>query len=183
MCNEVPVYVLMGTCGCGKSIIAQKLVKLLNCPYIEGDSLHPKSNIEKMSNGIPLTDEDRWQWLESVRDSYVQKSNEIFPQNISKIRVVIATCSSLKKLYRDILREVPSGLCRVTFVFLKGSYQLIDARLKSRKNHFMASNMLESQWKTLEEPDPQYESVIIQDISEKIDVITERLVNIIVNQL
>jgi gluconokinase len=83
-----------------------------------------------------LTDEDRLQWLESVRDSYVQKSNEIFTRNKSKIRVVIATCSSLKKVYRDILREVPLGLCRVTFVYLKARYQLIDAKLKSRKKSF-----------------------------------------------
>jgi gluconokinase len=183
MCEEVPVYVLMGTCGCGKTTIAEKLAKLLNCPFIEGDLLHPKSNVEKMSKGIPLTDEDRWQWLESVRDSYVAKAKDILNDKKSKSRVVIATCSSLKKVYRDILRDVPLGVCRVTFIYLKGSYQLIDSRMKLRKNHYMAPNMLDSQWKILEEPDPLFESVIIQDISGETDVIAESLEKIIVNQL
>jgi len=181
--NEVPVYVLMGTCGCGKTTIGQELVKRLNCQFVEGDTLHPQSNVEKMSKGIPLTDDDRWLWLELVRDSYVQRARDILSGEKSRSRVVIATCSSLRKVYRDILREVPSGVCRVTFVYLKGSYQLIEARMKSRKNHFMATNMLDSQWKTLEEPDPQQESVIIQDISDDTDVIVEKLVNAIASQL
>jgi gluconokinase len=183
MCEEVPVYVLMGTCGCGKTTIAQNLVKLLNCPFIEGDLLHSKSNVEKMSKGIPLTDEDRWQWLESVRDSYVIKAKDILNDKKSKSRVVIATCSSLRKVYRDILRDVPLGVCRVTFIYLKGSYELIYSRMKSRKNHYMASNMLDSQWKILEEPDPLFESVIVQDISDETHVIAESLEKIILNQL
>ena len=175
MTNEVPVYVLMGTCGCGKTTIAELLVNKLNCQYIEGDALHPTANVKKMSDGIPLTDEDRWGWLRSIRDTYVKKANLISSQVKSHNRVIIVTCSALRRVYRDLLREVPKGLCRVVFIYLKGSYELIESRMKSRQNHFMASNMLKSQWKTLEEPDPQHEEVIIQDISLKTDDIIESL--------
>lgn len=85
-------------------------------------------------------------------------------QNDSR-RIILATCSSLKRSYRDLLRDVPSDICSVTFIYLKGTYDLILNRMKERKNHFMGHHMLDSQWATLEEPDPNSEDVIVQDIS------------------
>ena len=176
MGNEVPIYILMGTCGCGKTTIGEQLVKKLNCSFIEGDLLHPKANVEKMSAGIPLNDDDRWGWLSQIRNTFVDMAKNRASEPMSKNRLIIVTCSSLRKVYRDILRTVPDGLCRVVFIYLKGDYELLQNRMKSRKNHFMAANMLESQWKTLEEPDPQQESVIIQDISLDTDTIVANLV-------
>ncbi len=141
MCNEVRVYVLMGTCGCGKWTFAQKLVKLLNCPYIES---YTTSKI-KYRKDVKWNPIDWWGQIAMTRISSWFLCSEIELNFFSKQKQKLCSySSSLKKVYRDILREVPSGLCRVTFVYLKRSYRLIDARLKSRKNHFMASNILES---------------------------------------
>ncbi|CAG2169446.1 unnamed protein product [Oppiella nova] len=183
MVAEVPVYVLMGTCGCGKTTYAELLVNRFQCQYIEGDLLHPKANVDKMSAGIPLTDDDRWGWLTSIRDTYVQKAREVAAKGVDRSGIIIVTCSSLRKVYRDLLRDVPKGLCRVVFVYLKGTYSLIESRMRARSDHFMASNMLDSQWRTLEEPDPQHEAVIIQDISGDTEAIVENLVQEISKQL
>lgn len=175
MVNQVVVYVLMGTCGCGKTTVAEGLVKQIKCHFIEGDALHPKANVDKMSAGIPLTDDDRWGWLRSIRDAYVNKARELANEDDRAKRLVVVTCSSLRKAYRDLMREVPKDLCKVVFIYLKGSYQLIESRLKARQNHFMATNMLKSQWATLEEPDPQHEEVIIQDIDLDMEDIIDSL--------
>ncbi|CAG2120999.1 unnamed protein product [Medioppia subpectinata] len=124
---EVPVYVLMGTCGCGKTTYAEALVKEFGCHSIEGDRLHPTANVDKMSAGIPLTDDDRWGWLSDIRHTYVQKASQIVAQGLSGTSgLIIVTCSALRLVYRDLLRDVPKGSCRVVFVYLKGSYELID---------------------------------------------------------
>jgi gluconokinase len=101
-------------------------------------------------------DDDRWSWLEKIRDTineHVEKED---------CRSLVVTCSSLRKVYRDILVQVPKAT--VTFVYLKGSPELLAERMGARKNHFMASNMLQSQLNTLEEPDPATENVIVTDI-------------------
>ncbi|CAG2102820.1 unnamed protein product [Medioppia subpectinata] len=181
---EVPVYVLMGTCGCGKTTYAEALVKEFGCHYIEGDRLHPTANVNKMSAGIPLTDDDRWGWLAAIRDTYVQKATEIVAQGLSGTSgIIVVTCSALRLVYRDLLRDVPKGSCRVVFVYLKGTYELLDSRMKARSGHFMASNMLNSQWKTLEEPDSQREDVILQDISADTDTVVKNLIKEIKKQL
>ena len=170
---------MMGTCGCGKTTVAQGLVQQLQCPFIEGDTLHPKANVDKMAAGIPLTDDDRWGWLRTIREAYTSIARELSDEEDRTKRIIVVTCSSLKKAYRDLLREVPNELCKVVFIYLKGSYQLIDSRMKARQNHFMASNMLKSQWATLEEPDPQQEEVIIQDI----DIDMKDIVNSLCQQI
>ncbi|KAI9481200.1 MAG: shikimate kinase [Benjaminiella poitrasii] len=161
----VPIFVLMGTAGCGKTSVACEMQKILNCQYLEGDSLHPQSNVDKMAAGHPLDDDDRWPWLRSIRDHLIVKAKEAYNDNAnSPSRVVVVTCSSLKKVYRDILREVPSELGTVIFVYLKGTPELLLERIQSRKGHFMPASMLKSQLDTLEEPDEKVENVIIASI-------------------
>lgn len=140
--SQVGPIVIMGVSGSGKSLIGKGLAEALGVPFIEGDALHGESNVEKMRNGVPLTDEDRWPWLSRVADELVAQS---------KVHGgAVAACSSLKKAYRDHLREKAGAALR--FVFLKGGKDLLGARLSMRRDHFMPLSLLESQLATLEEP-------------------------------
>lgn len=134
-----PILVLMGVCGCGKSTIAEHISNSCNLPYAEADDFHPQSNIDKMSAGIPLTDQDRLPWLNSI-------ANWI-DERITNNQSAIVTCSALKKEYRDILRRP-----EVVFVYMQGSYEEVMERLSQRKDHFMKPNMLQSQFDILQEP-------------------------------
>ncbi|ORE10604.1 shikimate kinase [Rhizopus microsporus var. microsporus] len=163
--TPVPIFVLMGTAGCGKTSVAEQIQLYLGCKYLEGDSLHPPQNVQKMTSGQPLNDDDRWPWLRSIRDHIIAQAQELQPlDNDSKKRVVVVTCSSLRKVYRDILRQVPEELGTVIFVYLKGSYELLLQRIQNRKGHFMPAKMLQSQIDTLEEPDEKIEKVIVASI-------------------
>jgi len=131
----------MGVSGSGKSTIATALAEHLGWTFEDGDRFHPASNVAKMSAGHPLTDEDRWPWLQAI-------ANEIDRVCQSGGHVVIA-CSALKRTYRDLLVH---GRNDVRIVFLDGSQALIAGRLASRKGHFMPPGLLDSQFKTLERP-------------------------------
>jgi gluconokinase len=133
----------MGVSGCGKSTIAQLLSERLGWPFEEGDSLHPAANVVKMAAGHPLTDADRWPWLEKVAD-WIE-------DELDAGRSGIITCSALKRSYRDILDRRGSG---VEFVYLAGTHAEIAARLGHREGHFMPASLLDSQFATLEEPAP-----------------------------
>ncbi|HSN37176.1 MAG TPA: gluconokinase [Arthrobacter sp.] len=134
-----PVLVVMGVSGSGKSTVAGLLAERLGWDFAEGDDLHPVSNVAKMHAGQPLTDEDRWPWLESIA-GWIRAHTE------SRTPGVI-TCSALKKRYRDVLRG--EG---VVFVFLDGSRDRISDRLASRHGHFMPPALLASQFEALEAP-------------------------------
>lgn len=115
--------------------------------------------------GEPLNDDDRWPWLRIIRDNLKERAEAMLAlDTTSPTRVIVLTCSSLRRVYRDILREVPSELATITFVYLKGSPELLQERIAGRKGHFMAAKMLQSQLDTLEEPDENQESVIVADI-------------------
>jgi len=131
------VLVIMGVAGTGKSTVAGLLAGQLGWDLAEGDDLHPEANVEKMSSGVPLTDEDRWPWLDRI-------SGWIHGQ-IDAGKSGVITCSALKRVYRDRMRE-PG----VVFVHLDGSAEQIGARLSKRLDHFMPASMLESQLATLE---------------------------------
>src|ERR1700712_2357218 len=133
--------IVMGVSGSGKSTIGDKLAKRLGWSYEDGDRFHPASNVAKMSAGQPLTDEDRWPWLQAIAD-------EIDRIAAAGQRAVIA-CSALKRAYRDILVH---GRDDVRIVFLDGTQDLIAKRLTARKGHFMPPGLLDSQFKTLEPP-------------------------------
>jgi gluconokinase len=159
--------VVMGVSGSGKTTIADRLAERLGWPCEDGDKYHPKSNVEKMSAGHPLTDEDRWPWLNAIADEI---------DRVCKARGhVVVACSALKRKYRDVLLR---GRDDVRIVFLNGTQKLIAGRLALRKDHFMPPGLLDSQFKTLETPGPD-ENVI--DVS--IDASVERIVDDIIRNL
>lgn len=134
--------IIMGVAGCGKTTIGGFLARDLACDFKDADDFHPKSNIDKMNAGLPLDDEDREPWLQLVRD-YVDS-------HIHESRQCVVACSALKQSYRDILQSGMSP--QIVFVYLKTEPQVVFERLMSRPSHFMKSNLLDSQFSTLEEP-------------------------------
>jgi len=151
--------IVMGVSGSGKSTVGAALAEELRLPFLEGDSLHPKSNIEKMSAGIPLTDEDRWPWLDQIGARLAQAPDGI-----------IISCSALKKTYRDRLRAAAGA--QLAFIFLDGSLAVLREHMGHRTGHFMPLSMLDSQLATLEPPTGE-PLVLRQDIAEPIDRIVE----------
>ncbi len=131
--------IVMGVSGSGKSTVGEKLAEALNLPFLEGDSLHPKSNVDKMASGIPLQDEDRWPWLDKIGERMAVAEQGL-----------IVSCSSLKKSYRERLRAAVGG--QLAFVFLDGSFEVLHEHMGHRTGHFMPVTMLESQLATLESP-------------------------------
>jgi gluconokinase len=163
--GEVPcALVVMGVSGSGKSTIADKLAERLNWSYEDGDKFHPASNVAKMRAGQPLTDEDRWPWLQAIAD-------EIDRVCRAGQNAVIA-CSALKRAYRDILLH---GRNDVRIIFLRGTQDLIANRLAERKGHFMPAGLLASQFKTLEPPDAS-ENPVIVSIDASVDAIVDDIV-------
>jgi gluconokinase len=157
--------VVMGVCACGKTTVGVKLAQALGAKFIDGDDLHPKANILKMSRGEPLNDDDRKPWLERIRDAAFSLE--------SKNELGVIVCSALKKEYRDQIRD---GNQSVTFLFLDGNYDLIIQRMKARKGHFMKENMVESQFSALQRPDNE-ERVVVVDIDTDIDQVLARAVH------
>lgn len=135
------ILVVMGVSGSGKTTIGELLSKRLGWTLLDADDFHPPGNIEKMRSGIPLTDEDRWPWLDRL--------NALLRQRDSNGESALLACSALKQKYRD---RLGAGLKDLRWVYLKGSFELIEARLKARKGHYMKAGLLESQFATLEEP-------------------------------
>lgn len=131
----------MGVSGCGKSTVGKLLAQELDIPFFDGDDFHPEANIKKMSNGQPLNDDDRQGWLETL--------NDLAKQQLTKNSCVIV-CSALKQKYRDTLSL--HIITETKWVYLLGSFDQIFERLNSRDNHFMPSELLKSQFDTLEEP-------------------------------
>jgi gluconokinase len=165
---ETPcTLVVMGVSGSGKSTIAEQLAARLGWRYVDGDLFHPPANVAKMSAGHPLTDEDRWPWLRAI-------AAEIDRLAAAGTRAVVA-CSALKRAYRDILVH---GRDDVRIVFLDGTKDLIAKRLAARKGHFMPPGLLDSQFKTLEPPQPSERPITVS-----IDASVGGIVNDIVRQL
>jgi gluconokinase len=142
--------VVMGVSGCGKSFIGDRLAQALGGIFADADDFHPPANLEKMANGIPLTDADRWPWLEVLREQIVLHR--------SGTDCYVLACSALKQIYRDRLRGDDSQEI-LSFVYLKGSKELIRQRMEQR-DHFMPPALLDSQFNTLEEP----QGAIVVDI-------------------
>ncbi|AQQ41487.1 MULTISPECIES: gluconokinase [Burkholderia] len=137
------ILIAMGVSGAGKSLIGEMLAERLSCSYTDGDAFHSAANKEKMHHGIPLTDEDRWPWLRTIRAAIEEKQHAG--------ETAVFTCSSLKRSYREVLRGADTD---VRFVYLKGSFEVLQERLKSRTGHFFDPSLLKSQLDTLEEPGP-----------------------------
>jgi gluconokinase len=163
--GEVPcALVVMGVSGSGKSTIAGKLAERLNWSYEDGDEFHPASNVAKMRAGQPLTDEDRWPWLQAIADEVERVCR-------AGQHAVIA-CSALKRAYRDLLVH---GRNDVRIIYLAGTQDLIADRLAQRKDHFMPAGLLASQFKTLEPPDAS-ENPVNVSIDASVDAIVDDIV-------
>lgn len=145
---EQPVLVIMGVSGTGKSTVAGILAGQLGWDLEEGDDLHPAENVAKMAAGQPLTDEDRWPWLDQVAAWITEHTTGGTPG--------IITCSALKRIYRDRMRGP-----NVVFVHLAGSKDEIGHRLAARSEHFMPATLLDSQISTLEPPGPDENTLVV----------------------
>ncbi|KAJ9430940.1 MULTISPECIES: gluconokinase [Pantoea] len=152
------VFILMGVSGSGKSAVANQVSHQLNTAFLDGDFLHPRSNIMKMADGHPLDDTDRQPWLQALNDAAfaMQRTQEIS----------IIVCSALKKSYRDILRQ---GNENLKFIYLQGDFETIESRLKARKGHFFKPQMLVTQFATLQEPGADEPDVLVVDINHSLD--------------
>ena len=136
------IIILMGVSGAGKTTVGKLLALDLGWTFYEGDDLHPRSNVVKMAQGIPLTDEDRWPWLDRIR--------LLIDNLVSRGESSVIASSALKQAYRD---QLVGDEDDVKLVYLKGEFQLISERLEGRQDHFMKSGLLESQFSAMEEPD------------------------------
>ncbi|KAJ4144514.1 hypothetical protein LMH87_003395 [Akanthomyces muscarius] len=166
------VLVVCGPAASGKSSIAQALANEFGFQYIEGDSHHPQSSIDKMSSGIPLSDDDRWDWLVGLRelaDKELQAGH----------RGVVVSCSALKHTYRDVIRILPDERQGVflRFIYLKVSPEVLLARIKARNGHFMKDSMLKSQLDSLEEPLASETDVITVDADVELSDVTNSVIS------
>ena len=149
--SEQPqVIVLMGVSGCGKSTIGTELSRVLGWPFRDADSFHPPANIEKMSQSIALTDDDRWPWLDAIGGWIGERLGSAQPG--------IVSCSALKRAYRTRIGAKRQG---VRLVYLLGSQDMIASRLAARTDHFMPADLLASQFAVLEEPGPEEKALVV----------------------
>lgn len=145
--------ILFGVTGVGKTTVGLQLAAQLGWKFYDADNFHPPANVDKMTRGIPLTDEDRVPWLESLRAQ--------IERNLQAGEPAVLACSALKEEYRQQLQVDD----RVKLVYLKGDFEMIQQRLQARRGHFMNPTLLHSQFETLEEPPPQQEGVFVVDAS------------------
>ena len=138
------VVIVMGVSGSGKTAVGQALAETLGWSFEDADGWHPAANVEKMRSGRPLTDEDRQPWLGSL--------NRAIRKWVEQGTGVVLACSALKAQYRQALRAGVGDAQAVRFVYLKGTFDEIDERLKQRRGHFMPESLLRSQFETFEEP-------------------------------
>lgn len=141
--------VIMGVSGCGKTSVGLGISARLGLPYVDGDDLHPAANVAKMAAGIPLTDDDRWPWLDAVAGVLADRAP------------VIVGCSALKRAYRDRLRAGAGGAVR--FIHLTGPRDLIASRMAARTGHYMPPALLDSQFAALEPPGPDEAAAVSID--------------------
>ncbi|TVZ59122.1 6-phosphogluconate dehydrogenase/gluconokinase [Flavobacteriaceae bacterium MAR_2010_105] len=156
------MIVIMGVSGCGKTTIGEQLAQALALPFYDADDFHPPSNIDKMKHNIALTDTDREPWLLTLANHMSDWENH---------GGAVLSCSALKESYRALL----GSKSNITWVYLKGSFDLIHSRLKNRKDHYMTSELLQSQFDTLEEPDYGIHIAIDQSPEQIIATILSKL--------
>ncbi len=157
------VLVVMGVSGCGKSTVGALLAQQLKWEFGDGDWLHPPANVDKMSRGVPLTDDDRLPWLNAIAAWIDQKRTN---------GCGVITCSALKRHYREILVGARPD---VRLVYLKGDEPLISRRLSTRNEHFMPASLLRSQFETLEEPGPDENPIVVSIEPTPLDIASQVL--------
>ncbi|KAF7504860.1 hypothetical protein GJ744_001658 [Endocarpon pusillum] len=159
------IWVITGPAGCGKTTVAQYLMKQLSLPYVEGDDYHSKASKHKMASNIPLTDDDRWSWLIELRKEAMKR--------LQSSQGVIVTCSALKHRYRDVLRvahyENPN--IQVHFIYLRADRKTLQERVANRQNHYMKKEMVNSQLDNLEEPEEEEWDAMSVDVRSTPEVV------------
>lgn len=156
------VLVVMGVSGSGKTTVAAMLARELGWTFEDGDWFHPPANVEKMAAGTPLTDKDRWPWLQAIAD-WIASTHEAGHHGI-------LACSALKREYRAVLVGGLTDAVRI--VYLEGDKELIGARMALRQGHFMPPQLLESQFKALEPPDEDENPITVSIDRHPRDVVT-----------
>ena len=144
------IVIVFGVSGAGKTTIGKLLARELGSRFIEADDFHPTANVEKMRSGHPLTDEDRWPWLERLREQ--------IKRALAAGENAVLACSTLKRAYRDRLGVSEE----VMFVLLRGDFPLVEKQLRSRRRHFMNPDLLQRQFDDLEEPQPDEHVLTVQ---------------------
>jgi gluconokinase len=157
--SAVPI-VVMGVSGSGKTVTGTRLAAALGRPFVDADDLHPLANKEKMARGIPLTDEDRWGWLDTVGE------------RLAGGGPIVVACSALKRAYRDRLRATAPD---AVFVHLHGSRELLASRMGHRVHEFMPVTLLESQLATLEPLQPDERGVVV-DVTPELPEVVQNIV-------
>jgi gluconokinase len=158
----------MGVSGSGKSAVASEVAHQLKAAFLDGDFLHPRCNIMKMASGEPLNDDDRKPWLQALNDAAFAM------QRTNKVSLIV--CSALKKVYRDQLRD---GNPNLSFIYMKGDFEVIESRLKARKGHFFKTQMLVTQFETLEEPKSDEPDVLVVDIDQTLEGVVASTIDVI----
>ena len=151
--------VVMGVSGSGKSTVGELLADRLGVDYADADEFHDDASVAKMSAGVPLTDEDRWPWLERIGTWLVEREQT----------GAVATCSALKRSHRDVLRR---NAADVWFVHCSASEELIKTRLDKRRNHFMPASLLRSQFQELQPPQADERAVVV-DVSRPLEEVVD----------
>jgi gluconokinase len=154
--------VVMGVSGCGKTTVGRLLAQRLDWPFFDADDLHSAENIEKMRRAIPLTDDDRASWLDTLAN--------LLKTQLAAGQSMVLACSALRQVYREHIR---GGQNSVYFIYLKGNYELILKRLQQRRGHYMPPAMLSSQFATLEEP----EDALTIEINDSPAQITDQIIH------
>ena len=159
--------IVMGVSGSGKSTIGALIAGALGVPFVDGDALHPQSNIEKMAGGKPLNDDDRWPWLTVVGQTLAEAG--------ATGKGMVIACSALRRAYRQtILDSAPQA----RFVHLDGSREVLSARIEGRSGHFMPPSLLDSQFATLE-PLGADEPGMVIDIDQAVaEIVSEAVAKI-----
>jgi gluconokinase len=159
-----PILVVMGVSGAGKTTVGELIAERLDWPFVDGDDLHPKANIDKMRSGVPLTDADRGPWLAAIGAWIDARAMADQPG--------VVACSALKRAYRDSLRK---GRPQVRIVYLRGSQTEIAERLAHRAGHFWPAKLLASQFADLEPPSAD-EHAIVVDIGEAPEAVAKAVI-------
>ena len=165
--HEPSAIVVMGVAGSGKSTVASRLAARLGWDFAEADVFHSAANVAKMQAGTPLTDDDRWPWLDALAQRIARAH--------ATGRPCVVACSALRRVYRE---RLAAGGGDVRFVYLRGDFATIEGRLAARTGHYMPASLLESQFRTLEEPGPDEPAITVSTLGApdaQVDEIVRRL--------
>ena len=155
------IIVVMGVSGSGKSTVGEALARSLGWPFLDADDFHPQSNVDKMARGTPLTDDDRWPWLDRIAGELARI--------LARGDHAVLACSALKKSYRERLARAGD----VRFVHLAGDFDTIAARIANRKHKYMPPELLQSQFDTLEPPAEGVEIDVRHSVAGQVRAVRE----------